>query len=115
MVSRTIFTKHRGRLANAVLACEGRFDFAKFDPMTVQLDLIVHPAKMIDLTIGHDRRKIARAINGDAVPIDERFSIFLWPIQITASHTVACNQQFTRCFCWAKLIVFVDDVNLSVR
>ena len=114
VVTGTILSQDRCRLTHAVLTRQSRIDFTQLDAMTVQLDLIVHSAQMIDLSVRHDGRQITRSINGNPVPIDENFLIQFRTIQIAERYSVACNQQLARCLGGTKLVIFINDVDLSV-
>ena len=91
------------------------FDFAQLDAKTAQLYLLIAPAGKFDTAIRTHSGPIASAIETLAIEFDEFFRGYFWSIQITATDTGAADIQLAGFVDRARLLVFVKNINVSVR
>src|ERR1051325_5714276 len=90
------------------------FDFAQLNAKTAQLDLLILPSGKLYTSLGRDSRPIARAIKTRAVSHNELVRSQLGPIQITAADAGARDINFAGDANRARLLVFIEDVNVGV-
>ena len=83
--------------------------------MSIELYLTVDAAEMLDLSTVGKLRQVTGTIDFLAIPNAELFRSQFRTFQIAKRHPFARNEKFTFGFRWAKIVVFVDDVNLCVR
>jgi len=114
LVARPIFSQNRCCLANTIVGRERRVDFAKLDSMTIEFDLTVHAAKMINLSIICQLSEVAGSVDSLSIPRNETFAGKIKTLEVTQRHTVSTDQQFAFGANVAKHVVVVDDVDLGV-
>src|SRR5207302_330875 len=99
------------------------FDFAGFDAITADLNLIIGASDEFDISIRQITNEIATLVHtGGSILVlscewirDETFRGQLRPVQVTARQTIAGNEQLADFADRNRLEKFVEDIKLRVR
>src|SRR6185369_9161567 len=97
------------------MAHQRSFHFAQLNPKTTQLNLLVATACEFKPAGGGNSRPISSPIESLTLALDEFFGGEFRPIQITTANSGAGDVQLARFIDRAKLLVFVENVDVGVR
>ncbi|SAL88775.1 hypothetical protein AWB74_08725 [Caballeronia arvi] len=105
------------RLTHGRMTGDLCLDFPKLDTKPANLDLMIVPAKELDIAIGTISRDIASPIHPRARNeriVEEALGGQLRPIEITTRHTRATDVQFAHCTDRHQLPLRVEQINTRV-
>src|SRR3954471_1555285 len=91
------------------------FNFAQLNPKTAQLNLLVATASEFKPAGGGNSRPISGPIEPLTLALDEFLGGKFRPIQITTTNSGAGDVQLARFINRAKLLIFVEHVDVGVR
>src|SRR5450631_613913 len=104
-------------LLHASLAKEGCFDFAEFNPLSVDLDLAIDPAQEFDLAIRHKAPSVSSTVDSLSRSGMNRGAstslLIVAPISFKKAHTRTA--EFARFPAGAVLQLIVEHIVASVR
>ncbi|SAL73846.1 hypothetical protein AWB74_04555 [Caballeronia arvi] len=110
-------TRNDDRLTHRRMTGDLCLDFPKLDTKAANLDLMIVPAKELDIAIGSISRDITRAVHtriSNERIIDEALGSEIRTIQITTRHTRSTDIQFTHRTGRHELILRIEQIHARV-
>src|SRR5580692_7374455 len=117
--TRRLFGRDDDGFAHRRMRLENRFNFAQFDPMPTDFNLLVAPSDKFKIAIRQVAAEIAgpveaRLVYGRELKIDKFFRRDFRTIEIATRHALPSDEQFPRCSHWHGTEICIQKVNLGI-